>query len=58
MSLNKLLWELFSKVSDMAPLVRILNVTANEVQYEGGETYAQEKKCNGVDESSAGRRNL
>ena len=46
------------KMSDMEPLVRILNVTANEVQYEGGETYAQEKKCNGVDESSAGRRNL
>ena len=45
-------------MSEIDSLIRILNVTANEVQYEGGETYAQEKKCNGVDESSAGRRNL
>lgn len=46
------------KMSDMEPLIRILNVTINEVQYEGGETYAQEKNCNDVDESSACRRNL
>ena len=45
-------------MSDMEPLIRILNVTINEVQDEGGETYAQEKNCNGVDESSACRRNL
>lgn len=31
------------KMSDMEPLVRILNVTTNEVQYEGGETYAQKR---------------
>ena len=36
-------------MSDMEPLVRILNVTINEVQYEGGETYAQEKNCDGND---------
>ena len=46
------------KVSDMEPLIRILNVTTNEVQYEGGETYAQEKNCHVADEPSAGRRNL
>ena len=45
-------------MSDMTPLIGILNVTANEVQYEGGETYAQEKNCNGADEPSACRRNL
>ena len=49
---------LFRKCLIWNPLVRILNVTINEVQYEGGETYAQEKNCNGVDESSACRRNL
>ena len=56
--MNKLLWELFLKVSDMAPLIRILNVTNSDVQYEGGETYAQEKNCHGTDEPSACRRNL
>ena len=47
-------------MSDMEPLVRILIVivTINEVQYEGGETYAQEKNCHGADEPSACRRNL
>ena len=54
--MNKLLWELFLKVSDMEPLIRILNVTANEVQYEGGETYAQEKNRYGDDGPYVGRR--
>ena len=40
----------------MEPLIRILNVTTNEVQYEGGETYAQEKNCDGDDGSYVGRR--
>ena len=44
------------KVSDMEPLIRILNVTTNEVQYEGGETYAQEKNRNGDDELYVVRR--
>ena len=34
-------------MSEIDSLIRILNVTTNEVQYEGGETYAQEENCNG-----------
>ena len=42
----------------LLPSFVLVYATVNEVQYEGGETYAQEKNCNGVDESSACRRNL